>query len=449
MSITNEVETTPEERAPGATAAPSAPGAEANPNAPDAFDLLLQVGRALHTYGTPAPELERRLGRLADRLGIRAHVSSTPTALFCALRDRTVFLRLDPGHVNCEKLIALHHTVDRIERGHIGIASAIGVVRAITARRRRYPRPIEVIAAGLTCAGAAALSGARPAEMVTAGVIGAVIGAFAWAVGRATRFAPIFELGAGVIAGVAAIAINQQWVAHGGAPMSVSLVTFAGVILLVPGLTLTLGIAEVAGRHLTSGTSRFVSAAISILLLWAGVALGVHALPGATEAASMGEAAGELSIGRVVITLAAAAITLSVFFCARPRDIPWIFLAMLLGYACAKIVGEATSTPIGLGAGAFAVGLWSHTLGRVRRTPSGVTLLPGVLPLLPSSFGFHCFDALLGGNVEGGIESAFTLMLLAVALVGGLLLASTVLPEARGPRREYLSEDWLGRQPMR
>ena len=62
---------------------------------------------------------------------------------------------------------------------------------------------------------------------------------------------------------------------------------------------------------------------------------------------------------------------------------------------------------------------------------------------------FHCFDALLGGNVEGGIESAFTLMLLAVALVGGLLLASTVLPEARGPRREYLSEDWLGRQPMR
>ena len=59
MSITNEVETTPEERAPGATAAPSAPGAEAKPNAPDAFDLLLQVGRALHTYGTPAPELER------------------------------------------------------------------------------------------------------------------------------------------------------------------------------------------------------------------------------------------------------------------------------------------------------------------------------------------------------------------------------------------------------
>jgi uncharacterized membrane protein YjjB (DUF3815 family) len=60
-----------------------------------------------------------------------------------------------------------------------------------------------------------------------------------------------------------------------------------------------------------------------------------------------------------------------------------------------------------------------------------VTLVPGILLLVPGSVGFASFQALLERDVVSGVETAFRMLLTAIALAGGLLAANTLV-DGRG-----------------
>src|SRR4029079_110295 len=60
-------------------------------------------------------------------------------------------------------------------------------------------------------------------------------------------------------------------------PLSVFLVTLAGVIVLVPGLTLTVAISELASRQLVSGSARLMGAVALFFAIALGVAVGSQA----------------------------------------------------------------------------------------------------------------------------------------------------------------------------
>ena len=77
---------------------------EAGPEA--AF--VLALGRALHTYGTPAHQLEDTLNRVCAHLGIKGQFFTQPTSIFAAFgpldRQHTYLLRVEPGEVQLDRL---------------------------------------------------------------------------------------------------------------------------------------------------------------------------------------------------------------------------------------------------------------------------------------------------------------------------------------------------------
>ena len=78
--------------------------------------------------------------------------------------------------------------------------------------------------------------------------------------------------------------------------------------------------------------------------------------------------------------------------------------------------------------GALAAGLASNAAARWLHRPAAVTLVPGIILLVPGSFGYRSVAALLADDVIGGIDIAFTMVIVAVALVAGLLSANVLLP---------------------
>ena len=56
--------------------------------------------------------------------------------------------------------------------------------------------------------------------------------------------------------------------------------------------------------------------------------------------------------------------------------------------------------------------------------PSATAIIPGMLLLLPGGLGFRSLSALLAADVVSGIQSGFTMLLIALSLVTGLMLAS-------------------------
>lgn len=77
---------------------------------------------------------------------------------------------------------------------------------------------------------------------------------------------------------------------------------------------------------------------------------------------------------------------------------------------------------------ALLVGLFANGYARVTNRPSAVAMLPGIILLVPGSVGFRSFDALLKHDVLAGINSAFGMILVAVSLVAGLLIANVAAP---------------------
>jgi uncharacterized membrane protein YjjB (DUF3815 family) len=81
--------------------------------------------------------------------------------------------------------------------------------------------------------------------------------------------------------------------------------------------------------------------------------------------------------------------------------------------------------------GALVVGCISNLYARIRDRPALVPLAPGMIILVPGSFGFRSLTAMLEQKTLEGVDFAFAMVLVAVSLVGGLLASSAVVPPNR------------------
>jgi uncharacterized membrane protein YjjB (DUF3815 family) len=103
-------------------------------------------------------------------------------------------------------------------------------------------------------------------------------------------------------------------------------------------------------------------------------------------------------------------------------------VSFLAARAGAALVGPE----LGAGIGAMATGIAANLFGRRTRLPNQIMLLPGLLLLVPGSVGFRGLAFLTMGETEVGVQTAFRMVFLAVALVMGLSLANAVAPPRKG-----------------
>ncbi len=394
-------------------------------------EILVEVlARALHRYGTPAHRLEEAMGHVASGLGLQSQFFSTPTAIFASLgtrgHQRTLLIRVEPGEIELEKLSRLDAVLTLLARGDITPATALGEVEAIEAAAPRYGTLLTTLAFALASASAACFFGGGGMEILGAGGAGLLIGLLAAGLqpfAHARRlFEPLAALGATALATMLAIPL---------APMAHPVVILAGLIVLIPGLSLTVAMKELATRNLISGSGRLAWAALVFLAIGFGVALGdrlARALVGPLPAVEPTA----LPDWSLLLALPVSAAAFTVLFRALPRDMPWILAASAMAVAGSRLGAAALGAELGALVGALLVGAGSNLFSRLLNRPAAIIQLPGLILLVPGSIGFRSIAALLEGEILFGVETAFEMTLVAVALVTGLLLANVLVP----PRRD-------------
>ena len=253
-----------------------------HPHVPDAgppplgqgVQFLERLGRALHRYGLPSHRLEEALDAVAQRLGYHAQFFATPTAVFATVSqggdERTVLIRVDPGETQLEKLSLLDELLSDVVSGKVGVAEASARVDAIVWARPRYGRRLVILAFALASGTAALFFGGGWREMAVCAVIGLATGLLGWLAASAPRRFRVFEPAAAFVAALLASAAGA-WVS----PLSMYVTTCAGLIILLPGLSLTVAIHELVTRNLAAGTVRLTYALFTFLQIGFGVAAGL------------------------------------------------------------------------------------------------------------------------------------------------------------------------------
>jgi uncharacterized membrane protein YjjP (DUF1212 family) len=396
----------------------------------DRTAFVLRMAEALHRYGHPAHRLEEALAATSHKLGLEAQFFSTPTSIFASFGpvegQHTHLIRMDPGGADLGRLAKVDRIALRVIRGELTPAEGAGALDVLDSESSPYGRTVTLIAFAIASAGAARFFGGGLPEVLAAGLAGISTGVLAFLVGSREHLVRLFEPGAAFIATVLITLLSLMWT-----PISVSVAVMGGLIILVPGLALTVAMTELASQHLVSGTARLSQAMLIFLTIIFGVAAGgrlvtlviggTHeavipvGLPGWTEWAA----------------LALAPISFAVLFQVERRDIPWVMVTGWLAYGSSTLGNAWFDPELAAFIGALTVGVASNLYALVLDRPAQVTLVPGVLLLVPGSLGFRSVSSLLEREVITGVETAFQMALIATALVAGLLVANVAVPRRK------------------
>ncbi len=399
----------------------------ADPRAAEAF--ITAFASAAHAAGIPAHRLEEMVDDLGVRLGLVIVTYSTPTMLMLGFgpldRQRTVLMRVEPADVHLARLDELN-TIERgVMSGRMSLAQAHVEVEALRHPPTEGKRALKLVLLWLLMSATLArFFGGGWAEMAAGAVIGALIGLLSIAWPRLTTGAPVFELLAAAVAAV--VAAGAAHLAQSfDVQLSAYVAMLSGVVGLLPGFTLTVAVTELASRHLASGTARATAAASTLLQMAVGVALGSkvgESLFGPDPKLSPAA----LPEWTAIALLPVAAVVLAVYSYARPQRLWAIVVVSALGYFGARWGGDAFGPELGAAFGAFVVGLASRIHAELSACPQLVTLVPATLMLVPGSFGFRSVSMFLGADVTSAIEAAMRMLLIAMAISAGLLVAQAI-----------------------
>jgi len=388
---------------------------------PAEVSLCLELGQAFQAFGIPAHRFEDALARISTRLGLDGQFFALPTAFFASIgkdgQHWTFIQRSPSGEVDLGKLSDLQVTTDALISGQLSATEARDQVRAILAAPDRWSAQLTVLCFGLGSAPAAMFFGGGWREMALTAALGSLVGLLAVLLGRSAGLARLVYPVAGTVVGFLALAAAYRF-PH----VSPQVLTLAGLIVLLPGLRLVVSMNELATGNLVAGTARLVDTAMTFLSLGFGVALGQRLASPLLERALQG-APLPLPAWTLLPTLLLAAAAFVVIFKARLSDLPWILAACALGFYGTRSGAALLGPQFGVGLGAFALGVGSNLYTRVSRRPSVVTLLPGLMVLVPGGLGFKGLEFIIQKQVVVGLDTAFQALFVAIALLTGLLLA--------------------------
>ena len=397
--------------------------------------FVLELGQALHQHGAPAHRLERALEEVARALGLDGSFFATPTALISSFRtsgedahgervERSHLRRLPPSDVSLRNLAALDGLAQRVIQGDHDVSQATLEIERLQLRPALYPAWLRIVAFALASVSAARMFGGGLNEVSAALVFGGVVGLLSVIGPTRPRLARLWPpLGAALIA-FGSSSLACCW------PLSGSIVVVAAIIVLLPGLTLTVGVTELAQGSLVSGTSRLAGAVLSLVLLVFGAALGSRAAV-AIGWAGAEAAPHELPLWTLLLAVATALVAFMVILEAKVNDLPWMLASGLLTWSAATLCGPL-GVEIAAFVGAAVAGATSNLYARALHRPAMITRVTSVLVLVPGALGFRGLEMLVRDETLRAVDTAFDVALILVAILVGLLLAnSLVTPRQR------------------
>lgn len=415
--------------------------------APAEFDarvrFVTELAKQLHAYGTSSFRLEGAIDKVCRRLALDCDLWSSPTGLILSFREgefslehdedtplpfpeRTLIVRLEPGGTDLGCLAAADGIAEEVYAGRLDAAAGYAQLRKLARSAPLLPMWAYALTFSPAGAAVAALLRGGWAEIATSAGIGLLIGLLWWRAQRSRNLRVAFEALAALIAAFIAVCLHVLWT-----PLALTSVLVSSLIVLMPGMTLTTAVTELATQHLASGSARFAGAVTSLFKLAFGTAAGLataHLLVG-HGLESVVTAPAPPWVEPVALLVAAG--MFGIQFKTAWRDMPLVMASAALGYVMTRIGGAFLGVAGGVFLAALVVGSAANTYARLRNRPGALVRVPGIILSVPGSVGFRTLILVFGGNLMSGLDTAVTLLLMLAAVVGGLLFGNLLVPPRR------------------
>jgi uncharacterized membrane protein YjjP (DUF1212 family) len=390
--------------------------------------FIIKLGKALHKFGTPAYRLETHLQTVAKTLGIEGYFLISPTSMTFVLQHDTDqeynhVARVKPGELDLGSLARTDALVQELSLGQRSLSEALERLDEIANKPNPYGPMLTLGAFGTSAAAFAMLMGSSWNDVFWSALIGMLVYGLVFSAERSRRMAELLEPLAAMLAGFAACGLAQL-----DAGLNIPVVVLSGIIVFIPGLALTLGLAELAARDLMSGTMRIMDAVMLLFKLYFGAVLGV-----AIGNALFGESLyiEPMPLPRWAIWSAVPILSMALVFIfkARLKDAPWGVLAGIVAFFSAMFGGLYLGDSLGIFFGALAVGIYANLFARWMKAPASIALLQGIVILVPGSKTYIGLNVLISGETMlNQSHLGSQIFLIFMSLIAGLIFSNVVVP---------------------
>ena len=401
----------------------------------DRIAFMVELAERLHLYGTTAQRLEAALLMVAERLRLECEPWSSPTALILSFSDpqrlpgasdTTRVVRLPPGDNDLYKLAETDRIAEAVIAGELDLAHAFEAMAALDRPPTARWRLMQVLGFGLVAAAIGGLLRLPWLDIAIASFNGVLIGVLTQLGETRPRLREASDAVLALVASLVAVLV-----ASFVAPLNQNTVIICSLIVLLPGLSLTNAMNELASQHLVSGTARFAGAIMTVLKLALGTAIALYV-------ANLIGLAPEVRALRPQpawmewLALAAASLAFAVLFRAALRDYPAVILSAAAGYLISRFAGAAW----GAGAGIFLAALVMTAAGngyaRWFQRPGAIVRVPGIILLVPGSASLRgLLNLIQQQDVNAGQIAVLAVLNILLALIAGLLFGNLLLPSRR------------------
>lgn len=394
--------------------------------------FVAEIAGRLHSYGTTAQRLEAAVVALSQQLDLDCEPWSNPTGLILSFSDPTCkigssditrVIRLGPGDNDLHKLAMADQIAEAVAGGQMSLAQGHTALRQLD-KDPGIPGRIQMLLSfGLGSAGVAGLWRLPWLDIATAGVTGLLIGLMLFYTDRRTASREAGEALAAMLAGFVAVLVATFI-----GPLNLNTVIIASLVVLLPGMSLTNAVNELASQHWVSGTARFAGALTTIMKLTVGamIAVTITGILGLEPVIRASRPQSDwVEWGAVLV----ASFAFAMLFRASRRDYPWVIAASVSGYAISRYGGQMWGIPAGIFLAAMAVTAAGNLFGRLLHRPGAIVRLPGIIMLVPGSTSLRGVLSLVQQqNVNAGESAMLTVVNVVMALVAGLLFGNLLIP---------------------
>ncbi|MEI6859146.1 MAG: threonine/serine exporter family protein [Shewanella sp.] len=393
--------------------------------------FIIKLGKMLHKFGTPAYRLEAHLQAVSDLLGIVGYFLISPTAMTFVLQHETDqeynhVARVKPGELDLGSLARTDELVEELVSGKRTLTEALERLEEISNKPNPYSNKLTLLAFGSSAGAFAMLMDTSWNDVFWSAILGLMVYSLVYCAERSTRMTEMLEPLAAILCAICATAIS-----HFDPNINIPVVILSGIIIFIPGLALTLGMAELAARDLLSGTARIMDAFMLLFKLYFGVILGMI-IGSAIFGDAISFKPAHLPKWAIWSAVPILSMTLVIIFKARIKDAPWGILAGIIAFFSSMLGSIYLGDSIGIFIGAFTVGVYSNLFARWMKAPASIALLQGIVILVPGSKTYIGLNTLIiGETILNQSHIGSQIFLIFMSLIAGLIFANVAVPPRR------------------
>lgn len=389
--------------------------------------FIVKIGKALHHYGTNAPRLEVALKEVSKSLNLYGHFFASPTYLSIAIDDEnedeqtTRNLRVLPGDVDLGKLSDVDDIASYVSQNKISVEEGINQLNILTQKKSLYSGWIVLIALAILSSSLTVLLGGNEYDFSAAFILGGITGLINILKNKFDRIQDLYEFITALV-----ITFISFMAATFFPSLNLQTVILASLIAIIPGLSFTISLMELAQKNLVAGTARLTGTIIDFFKISIGVIVGLELGTKVFGPVDFRSAL-EINYWYYPALVFFISIAFAILFQAHKKDFKWVFLSVALSLGSYKLAGLYFPSILCSALAACVVGMLSNAFAEKLNRPALIPLFPGLIILVPGAIGFTGLNLIYSQQYTEGLQSTFNMITIAFSLILGLFFANVFI----------------------